>query len=67
MDDKPLYVNGQDRIRVYADDSWTKEELEHMAKGNLIDRHGKRYGVCPRCCKVVCLTKVFFGSTHFCE
>lgn len=57
----------EDRITIYSDGTWSREELKKMANGGFIDRNGHRYGMCQECHQVVCLDKTFFGSAHFCE
>jgi hypothetical protein len=49
---------------IYHDGTWTPAELERFRKGEMIDRHGKRYQVCAGCRKIVCITR--FGGFHLC-
>ncbi len=51
---------------VYHDGTWNGDELQRMANGELLDRNGKRYGICRGCRTVIRLDKPIFGSYHFC-
>jgi hypothetical protein len=52
---------------VWHDGTWNRDELLRMAKGERIDRNGKRYGMCSGCRIIVRLDKPIFGSLHLCE
>ena len=48
------------------DGTWTREELEAFARGDVIDRNGKRYRVCDACKRVIRVDRPIFGSIHIC-
>lgn len=54
-------------VLIRHDGTWSHDELQRFALGEMIDRAGKRYALCPKCRKIVCLTKRFIGGIHICE
>lgn len=54
-------------MKVWTDGTWSKDELLRMARGEFIDRNGKRYGICRDCRKVIRVDKPLFGALHVCE
>jgi hypothetical protein len=51
----------------FNDGSWLPEEIDKFARGEIVDRGGKRYRVCGGCHKPICVNKRLLGSLHFCE
>lgn len=45
---------------------FTRQELEKLNNGEVIDINGSRYGECDVCGNIVHLNKKFFGGAHFC-
>lgn len=46
---------------------FTKEEIESLRRGEMVEVEGKMYAVCAKCRRIVCLNKWLLGSTHVCE
>jgi len=57
----------KERGHVYHDGTWNAPELERMATGELLDRNGKRFGICSACRTVIRVDKPLFGGLHFCQ
>ena len=45
---------------------FTKEELETLRNGGIVDIGGKRYRMCVDCRQIVQLNKKLFGDLHLC-
>lgn len=52
---------------IIHDGSWNYDELKIMAKGERVDRNGKRYAICSECRKVVRIDKPIIGNLHLCN
>lgn len=54
-------------MKIYHDGSFTRKEIQQMIQGKLLDRNGKRYGLCKNCKQIIRLDKPLFGGLHFCD
>lgn len=61
-------VEDKNEIRmVYHDGTWNMSELKRLVAGELVDRNGRRYGMCQGCRTVIRVDKLLIGSLHICN